>query len=77
MHTILSQEYLIKLPIGDRDFSFVIEIIVFRLSLGLNRLFCFTFTLLCVTLMLFNVVRIKVSEQMRCCCSDIPAFSLD
>ena len=48
-----------KLPIGDSDFSFVIETIVFRLNLGLNSLFCFTFTLLCVTLGLFNVVKIK------------------
>ena len=48
-----------KLPIGDSDFSFVIETIVFRLNLGLNSLFYFTFTLLCVTVGLFNVVKIK------------------
>jgi len=35
MHTdTTSQEYLIKLPIGDSDFSFVIETIVFRLNLS-------------------------------------------
>ena len=48
MHTdTTSREYLIKLPIGDSDFSFVIETIVFRLNLSLNSLFCFTFTLVC------------------------------
>ena len=46
MHTT-SQEYLIKLLIGDSDFSFVIETIVFRLNLSLNSLFCYTFTFVC------------------------------
>ena len=46
MHTT-SQEYLIKLLIGDSDFSFVIETIVFRLNLSLNSFFCYTFTLVC------------------------------
>ena len=46
MHTT-SQEYLIKLLIGDSDFSFVIETIVFRLNLSLNSCFCYNFTLVC------------------------------
>ena len=46
MHTT-SQEYLIKLLVGDSDFSFVIETIVFRLNLGLNSFFCYTFTFVC------------------------------
>ena len=46
-----SQEYLIKLFIGDSDFSFVIETIVFRLNLSLNSFFCYIFTLArCVNL---------------------------
>ena len=44
MHTA-SQEFLIKLLIGDGDFSFVIVTIVFRLNLGLNRLFRYAFYL--------------------------------
>ena len=43
MHTT-SQGYLIKLFIGDSDFSFVIVTIVSRLNLSLNSLFCYTFT---------------------------------
>ena len=46
MHTT-SQEYLIKLLIGDSDFSFVIETIVFRLNLSLNSFFCYTCALVC------------------------------
>ena len=46
MHTT-SQEYLIKLLIGDSDFSFVIETIVFRLNFSLNSFFCYTLTLVC------------------------------
>ena len=37
-----SQEYSSKIPTCDRDFSFVIEAIVFRLNLCLNDLFCYT-----------------------------------
>ena len=44
MHTA-SQEFLIKLLIDDGDFSFVIVTIVFRLNLGLNRLFHYAFYL--------------------------------
>ena len=44
-----SQEYLIKLLIGDSDFSIAIETIVFRLNLSLNSLFCYTFTFVCKT----------------------------
>ena len=57
MHTT-SQEYLIKLLIGDSDFSFVIETIVFRLNLSLNSLFCYTFTFECKLKGLFNVAKI-------------------
>ena len=46
MHTT-SLEYLVKLLIGDRDFSFVIETIVFRLNLRLNSLFRYTFIFVC------------------------------
>ena len=46
MHTT-SQEYLIKLLIGDSDFSFVIETIVFGLNLILKSLFRYTFTFVC------------------------------
>ena len=46
MHTT-SQEYLIKLLIGDSDFSFVIETIVIRLNLSLNSLFRYTFIFVC------------------------------
>ena len=46
MHTT-SQEYLIKLLIGDSDFSFVIETVVFRLYLSLNSLYCYTFNFVC------------------------------
>ena len=46
MHTT-SQEYLIRLLIGDSDFSFVVETIVFRLNLSLNSLFRYTFTFVC------------------------------
>ena len=44
MHTA-SQEFLIKLVIGDGDFSFVTVTIAFRLNLGLNRLFSYAFYL--------------------------------
>ena len=44
MHTdTTSQEYIIKLPIGDSDLSFVIETIVFSFEFK----FKFTFTLVC------------------------------
>ena len=46
MHTT-SQEYLIKLLIGDSAFSFVIETTVLHLNLSLNSLFCYTFTFVC------------------------------
>ena len=36
-----------KLLIGDSDFSFVIETIVFRLNLSLNSLFHYTFIFVC------------------------------
>ena len=62
MHTT-SQEYLIKLLIGDSDFSFVIETIVFRLNLSLNSLFFYTFTFVCKPQRslkgLFNVAKIS------------------
>ena len=62
MHTT-SQEYLIKLLIGNSDFSFAMETIVFRLNLSLNSLF-FILLLLCVNLGnrfkgLFNVAKIS------------------
>ena len=64
MHTT-SQEYLIKLLIGDSDFSFVIETIVqFRLNLSLNSLFRYTFTFVCKPRKsikgLFNVAKISI-----------------
>ena len=55
MHTT-SQEYLIKLLIGDSDFSFVIETIVFRLNFSLSSFFCYTFTLVCKTRRLIKSV---------------------
>ena len=48
MHTdTASQEYLIKLPIGDRDFSFVIEILFFSFEFKFKTLFRCNFTLVC------------------------------
>ena len=48
MHTdTASQEYLIKLPIGDRDFSFVIEILFFSFEFKFKTLFRRNFTSVC------------------------------
>ena len=64
MHAHYFSEYLIKLFIGDSDFSFVIETIVFRLNFSLYTLFCYTF-ILCVKLRRlikgrdFNVAKIS------------------
>ena len=44
MHTdITSQEYIIKLPIGDSEFSFVIEIIVFSIVFKFTSSCCCVF----------------------------------
>ena len=53
MHSI-SQEYLIKLPIGYSVFSFVIATIVFSFEFKFNSLFRFTFSLFCLTRGLFK-----------------------
>ena len=36
-----SQEYLIKLPIGDSDFSLLLKLLFFHLNLSLNNLLYF------------------------------------
>ena len=53
MHTI-SQEYLIKLPIGYSVFLLLLQLLFFHLNLSLNMLFRFTFSLFCLTLGLFK-----------------------
>ena len=53
MHTI-SQEYLIKLPIGYSVFLLLLQLLFFHLNLSLNSLFRFTFSLFCLTLGLFK-----------------------
>ena len=46
MHTdITSQEYLIKLPIGDSEFSFVIETIVFSFEFKVKIAYAVVFFL--------------------------------
>ena len=58
-----SQEYLIKLLIG--DFSFVIEIIVFRLNLSLNSLFCYTFTFVCKPRKSIKRISLRLRKYQR------------
>ena len=53
MHTI-SQEYLIKLPIGYSVFLLLLQLLFFHLNLSLNSLFRFTFSLIFLTLGLFK-----------------------
>ena len=53
MHTI-SQEYLIKLPIGYSVFHLLLQLLFFHLNLSLNSLFRFTFSLFCLTRGLFK-----------------------
>ena len=53
MHTI-SQEYLIKLPIGYSVFLLLLQLLFFHLNLSLNSLFRFTFSLVCLTRGLFK-----------------------
>ena len=56
MHAHYFSEYLIKLFIGDSDFSFVIETIAFLLNFSLYTLFCYTF--MCVTFCVCNLRRL-------------------
>ena len=53
MHTI-SQEYLIKLPIGYSVFLLLLQLLFFHLNLSLNSLFRFTFSLVSLTRGLFK-----------------------
>ena len=60
MHTI-SQEYLIKLPIGYSVFLLLLQLLFFHLNLSLNSLFRFTFSLVCLTRAgCLKVMKIKV-----------------
>ena len=55
-----SQEYLIKLPIGDRVFLLLLKLLCFVSNLSLNSLFCCTFTLVC------NRRRVMRRVVLRC-----------
>ena len=61
------QEFLIKLLIGDGDFSFVIITIAFRLNLGLNRLFRY--------IMLFTCVFVALGDRLEIWLFNIAKFN--